>query len=147
MQGWNRISSILSQTLIKSESLLLSFSSIQVISLFLLSWSSYIQIIFKKVYPILLIQVLQAIKLKNHNNHINQVEFMSYYVMTATNKRYSYPRVTAIRIDVHPTGENPINTSHAFHARFAYGHGPYISRGPHRQPFAGPHEDETCPYT
>jgi hypothetical protein len=29
--------------------------------------------------------------------------------MTATNKRYSYPIVAAIRIDVHPTVENPIN--------------------------------------
>jgi hypothetical protein len=32
--------------------------------------------------------------------------------MTVTNKRYSYPRVAAIRIDVHPAGENPINTTH-----------------------------------
>jgi hypothetical protein len=29
--------------------------------------------------------------------------------MTTTNKRYSYLRVTMIRIDIHPTGENPIN--------------------------------------
>jgi hypothetical protein len=36
---------------------------------------------------------------------------------------YSYPRVTAIRIDVHPTGENSTNTPHAFHAQF--------TRGPH----------------
>jgi hypothetical protein len=49
--------------------------------------------------------------------------------MTATNKRYSYPRVTAIRIDVHHAWENPINTPYAFHARFAYGLGPYISGG------------------
>jgi hypothetical protein len=28
------------------------------------------------------------------------------YVKTATNKRYSYPRVAEIRIDVHPAGEN-----------------------------------------
>jgi hypothetical protein len=28
--------------------------------------------------------------------------------------------------------ENPINMSHAFHALFAYGLGPYISRGPRR---------------
>jgi hypothetical protein len=40
-------------------------------------------------------------------------------MMTATNKRYSYLRVAVIRIDVHPTGENPINTPHAFHTRFA----------------------------
>jgi hypothetical protein len=67
--------------------------------------------------------------------------------MTATNKRYSYPRVAAIQIDVHPAGENPIDTPHAFHARFAYGPGPYISRGPRRQPFASPHKDETSPNT
>jgi hypothetical protein len=67
--------------------------------------------------------------------------------MTVINKRYPYLRVTAIRIDVHPVGENPINTPQAFHARFAYGPGPYISRGPRRQPFASPHKDETDPYT
>jgi hypothetical protein len=33
------------------------------------------------------------------------------------NKRYSYMRVTAIQIDVHPTGKNSVNISHAFHAR------------------------------
>jgi hypothetical protein len=39
------------------------------------------------VYPILLIQELQAIKFKQDNNrYINQDKFMSYYVMTATNK-------------------------------------------------------------
>jgi hypothetical protein len=67
--------------------------------------------------------------------------------MTAANKRYSYLRVAAIQIDVHPAGENPINTPHAFHAQFAYGPGPYISRGLHRQPFTSPHKDETCAYT
>jgi hypothetical protein len=36
--------------------------------------------------------------------------------MNAANKRYSYPRVTAIRIDVHPARENPTNTVHASHA-------------------------------
>jgi hypothetical protein len=41
--------------------------------------------------------------------------------MTATNKRYSYPRVVVIRIDVHPAGENLINTSHAAHTQSAYG--------------------------
>jgi hypothetical protein len=67
--------------------------------------------------------------------------------MTATNKRYSYPRVTAIRIDVHHAGETPINTPYAFHARFAYGLGPYISGGYRMQPFASPHKVETDPYT
>jgi hypothetical protein len=67
--------------------------------------------------------------------------------MTAINKRYSYLRVTVIRIDVHPTGENLINTPQDFHAQFTYGPGPYISHGPRKQPFASPHKDETCPYT
>jgi hypothetical protein len=51
--------------------------------------------------------------------------------MTATNKQYSYLRVTVIRINVHPTGENPTNTSHAFHAQLAYGSRPYISHVVH----------------
>jgi hypothetical protein len=67
--------------------------------------------------------------------------------MTATNKQYSYLIVVAIRINVHPIGENPINMLHAFHARFAYGPRPYISRGSRRKPFASPHKDETCPDT
>jgi hypothetical protein len=50
-----------------------------------------------------------------------------------------------IQIVVHPTGENPINTLHAFHARFTYGPGPYISNGLRRQTFASPHKDETDP--
>jgi hypothetical protein len=41
--------------------------------------------------------------------------------MTVTNKRYSYPRVTAIQIDVHPIGENQINTSHTSHTQSVYG--------------------------
>jgi hypothetical protein len=48
--------------------------------------------------------------------------------MTVTNKWYSYPRVAAIWINVHPTGENPTNTSHAFHAQSAYGQTIRISR-------------------
>jgi hypothetical protein len=67
--------------------------------------------------------------------------------MTAAIKRYSYPRDTMIRIDIHPAEENPINTPHAFHASFAYGLRPYISRGPCRQPFASPYKDKICPYT
>jgi hypothetical protein len=65
--------------------------------------------------------------------------------MTATSG--THPRVTAIRIDIHPVGKNLINTPHAFHARFAYGLGPYISYGLYRQPFTSPHKDEACPYT
>jgi hypothetical protein len=56
--------------------------------------------------------------------------------MTATNKRYSHLSVTAIRIDVHPAGENPTNTSHAFHAQSAYDSRPYVSHVVHvQQPF------------
>jgi hypothetical protein len=66
--------------------------------------------------------------------------------MTATNKRYSYPRVAVIQIDVHPAGENTINMSHAFHAWFVYDIRPYISWGPRRQPFASPHKNEICSY-
>jgi hypothetical protein len=39
--------------------------------------------------------------------------------MTATNKWYSYLRVTVIQIDVHHVGENLINTPQAFHAQSA----------------------------
>jgi hypothetical protein len=48
-------------------------------------------------------------------------------VMIATNKRYSYPRVVVIRIDVHPARENPTNTLHTFHARSTYDHRPYVT--------------------
>jgi hypothetical protein len=57
-----------------------------------------------------------------------------------------YLRVAAIQIDIHPAGENPINTPHAFHAWFEYGPEPYISHGPRRQPSASPHKVETGPY-
>jgi hypothetical protein len=47
---------------------------------------------------------------------------------------YSYPRVTAIWIDVHPTGENPTNTTRTLstpvHVRLAYascGRSPYVA--------------------
>jgi hypothetical protein len=49
---------------------------------------------------------------------------LSSYVKTATNKRYSYSSVTIIRIDVHPAGENLINTTHTLptpvHVRSTY---------------------------
>jgi hypothetical protein len=49
---------------------------------------------------------------------------------------YSYPRVTVIRIDVHPVGENLTNTPHTFHAQSAYGPRSYISHMVHiQQPF------------
>jgi hypothetical protein len=44
------------------------------------------------------------------------MSLFSYYEMTATNKRYSYPKVTVIRIDVHLVGENLTNMPHASHA-------------------------------
>jgi hypothetical protein len=34
--------------------------------------------------------------------------------MTVTNKRYSYPRVATIQIDIHPAGENLIHTLSTF---------------------------------
>jgi hypothetical protein len=40
---------------------------------------------------------------------------------------YSYPRVAAIRIDVHPAGENSTNMPHGSHAQSAYGPRPYVS--------------------
>jgi hypothetical protein len=49
------------------------------------------------------------------------------YAKTTINKRYSYPRVTAIQINVHLTGENPTNMSHASHAQSAYDPRPYVS--------------------
>jgi hypothetical protein len=36
--------------------------------------------------------------------------------MPATNKRYLYPRVTTIQIDLHPAWENLTNMTHTFHA-------------------------------
>jgi hypothetical protein len=48
--------------------------------------------------------------------------------------RYSYPRVVVIRIDVHPTGENPTNTPctlstpvHTCPAYAFYGQSPYVT--------------------
>jgi hypothetical protein len=35
-------------------------------------------------------------------------------------------------LDVHRVGENPINTSHAFHAQSMYAPRPYISHGSRR---------------
>jgi hypothetical protein len=57
-----------------------------------------------------------------------------YYVMTATNKQYSYPRVTVIRIDVHLEGKNPTNMTHMLltlvHVRpvyASYERSPYVA--------------------
>jgi hypothetical protein len=36
------------------------------------------------------------------------------YMKTAMNKQYSYPRVAAIQINVHPVGENPTNLPSLF---------------------------------
>jgi hypothetical protein len=127
MQGWDRMSSILCQTYAKSKSFLSSFSSTQAISISYFHDPAIFKS-FQTLHPILFIQELQAIKFKQDNsNYITQVEFMSYYMMTATNKRYSYPRVAAIRINIHNAGENPTNTAHAFHAQPVYGPRSYIS--------------------
>jgi hypothetical protein len=53
------------------------------------------------------------------------------YVKTTTNKQYSYLRVTVIRIDAHPVGENLTNTPHTLHAQSTYGHRPYVSHVVH----------------
>jgi hypothetical protein len=69
------------------------------------------------------------------------MSFISY-VKTTTNKRYSYPRVTVIRIDVHPTGENSTNTPHASHTQSTYGPRPYVSHAVNAlQPFM---KSSTC---
>jgi hypothetical protein len=47
--------------------------------------------------------------------------------MIDTNKWYSYLRVTVIRIDVHPIGENTTNMPYTSHAQSVYGPRPYIS--------------------
>jgi hypothetical protein len=60
-------------------------------------------------------------------NQLLNINPLINYVKTVTNKRYSYLRVTAIRIDVHPVGENLTNTPHASHAQSTYGPRPYVS--------------------
>jgi hypothetical protein len=60
-------------------------------------------------------------------NQLLNINPLINYVKTATNKRYSYSRVTTIRIDVHPAEENPTNTPHTFHAQSVYGPKPYVS--------------------
>jgi hypothetical protein len=40
---------------------------------------------------------------------INNIVTLISYVLTATNKRYSYLRVMAVQIDVQPAGENLIH--------------------------------------
>jgi hypothetical protein len=63
------------------------------------------------VHPILLIQVLQAIKLKQDNNgYINQVDLIRLLRDDCHKQAVTHIReVTAIRIDVYPTWENPTN--------------------------------------
>jgi hypothetical protein len=98
-----------------------------VLTLFKSFWKSYFRdpAIFKsfprKVHPILLIQECKQLSLSiTTANKLIKLSSLTYYVMIATNKRCSYSRVTAIRIDIHPTGINPTNTPHAFHARSTY---------------------------
>jgi hypothetical protein len=66
----------------------------------------------------------------NHNSLIN-INPLINYVKTVMNKRYLYPKVTVIRIDVHPARENLINTPHTFHAQSVYGPRLYISHMVH----------------
>jgi hypothetical protein len=56
------------------------------------------------------------------------------YVKTATNKRYSYPRVAAIQIDVHSAGKNPIHMTcmlppliHVYPAYTSYEQSTYVT--------------------
>jgi hypothetical protein len=44
---------------------------------------------------------------------------------------FSYLGIAAIQNDVHPAGENSINTSHAYCARSAYDSRPYVSHAVH----------------
>jgi hypothetical protein len=60
-------------------------------------------------------------------NQLLNINPLINYVKTATNKRYSYPRVAAIQIDVHTTGENLTNTPHTSHTQSVYGPRPYVS--------------------
>jgi hypothetical protein len=60
-------------------------------------------------------------------NQLLNINSLINYVKTVTNKRYSYLRVAAIRIDVHPAGENPTNTPHTSYPQSAYGSRPYVS--------------------
>jgi hypothetical protein len=58
------------------------------------------------------------------------------YMKTVTNKRYSYSRVATIRIDVHPTGENPINTTRTLSTQSTYARRTLPADSPHTwQPF------------
>jgi hypothetical protein len=68
---------MLCQTRVKSESLLSSFSSIQIIFISYFHDPTIFKSLPRKVHPILLIQVLQAIKLKQDNiSYIDQVQLI-----------------------------------------------------------------------
>jgi hypothetical protein len=82
------------------------------------------------------LQTIKYIKATQHQLQLNSLSSLICYVITTTNKRYSYLRVAAIRFDVHPVGENSTNTPYVFHAQSMYAHRPYVSHVVHvYQPF------------
>jgi hypothetical protein len=74
---------------------------------------------------------IQVIKVKQAINSLINIMSLISYAKPVMNKRYSYPRVTAIRIDVHHARGNLTNTTQAFHAQSAYGPRPYVSHVVH----------------
>jgi hypothetical protein len=77
----------------------------------------------RKVHPILLIQECKQLNLSIMiANTLTKLSSLTYYVMTVTNKRYSYPRVTTIRIDIHHIRENPTNMFSTLGPRMALDH-------------------------
>jgi hypothetical protein len=60
-------------------------------------------------------------------NQLLNINPLINYVKTVMNKRYSYPRVAVIWIDVHPAGENQTNMPYASHDQSVYGPRPYVS--------------------
>jgi hypothetical protein len=72
---------------------------------------------------------LSQLNFKPNNPELSQTRVVKQVIKV---KRYSYLRVTAIQIDVHPAGEYPINTIYTLptsvHVRPAYasyGQSPY----------------------
>jgi hypothetical protein len=107
-----------------------SFSSTQVISITCFHEPA----IFKSLYyklPFKLIK--QELQTSNYSKVINHVIKLSTWWLLQTSG-YSYLRVAVIWINVHPTGENPINTTCTFptpvHVRSSYasyGRSPYVT--------------------
>jgi hypothetical protein len=77
----------------------------------------------RKVHPILLIQECKQLNLSIMiANTLTKLSSLTYYVMIVTNKQYSYPRVTTIRIDIHHIRENPTNMFSTLGPRMALDH-------------------------